>query len=276
MDVLVGEKDKNELYRGTIEKIIYDKQNKIEHILLKKTLLFKRLEFDKPWGYEEFPENNSISVKGKEIKENTIHILSTNYLIYKKVIEGDIFVIPATNIKNINFSYVPPFKKEEVINVSETSEIEQNINPNLIGGLFVVGILSVLSFIWSYFQISDFINYSNTIVSIILQFLKGLYLIVYVISVIGFLFSILRKGTSLNEKINSVHVILFFTILLYGVLYNIPVVFTLTLSFSYNLIVDFLRWLFKKIDIDGTLSNLIILIVCFIYSILVFIYCFKI
>lgn len=104
IDILISNKEGKDLYRGRLHEIIYDKDNKIEHIALKDALKFNQIKIDDGTTVEDV--EGGIEVNGQFISEYNIHIKRPNKIVYKKFIDGHIFVIPNNNIDNLNFTGV--------------------------------------------------------------------------------------------------------------------------------------------------------------------------
>lgn len=102
VDVLIGNQESKSLYRGRLHDIIYNKENKIEYIALKDTLEFKEV-----YDYKCYTEDEkNFTLDGMTLDINSLHLKRDNKVVYKKVIDGHVFVIPYDGIKNINFTYV--------------------------------------------------------------------------------------------------------------------------------------------------------------------------
>jgi hypothetical protein len=106
VDVLVKNNTKDELYRGILNNVILDKEDKLENIVLSNT--YKFVSIDKS-------ENEKIEAIKQSIenKENifTLHKDYLNRIIYKKSIDGNLLVLSKENIININFTYVKTSNK---------------------------------------------------------------------------------------------------------------------------------------------------------------------
>lgn len=101
VDVLVKSTSKEELYRGRLNNVILDKEDKLENIVLSNT--YKFVSIDKT-------DNDKIENVEESIRKNeNIFFLHRDYLnkiVYKKSIDGNLLVLSKENIININFTYV--------------------------------------------------------------------------------------------------------------------------------------------------------------------------
>lgn len=106
IDVLAKNNTKEELYRGILNNIILDKDDKLENIVLSNTYKFisiEKIETEKIDAIEESINN----------EENifTLHREYSNKKVYKKSIDGNLLVLANENIININFTYVKTSNK---------------------------------------------------------------------------------------------------------------------------------------------------------------------
>lgn len=106
IDVLAKNNTKEELYRGILNNIILDKDDKLENIVLSNTYKFisiEKIETEKIDAIEESITN----------EENifTLHREYSNKKVYKKSIDGNLLVLANENIININFTYVKTSNK---------------------------------------------------------------------------------------------------------------------------------------------------------------------
>ncbi|EJL59281.1 hypothetical protein PMI10_04246 [Flavobacterium sp. CF136] len=106
VDVLVKNNTKDELYRGILNNVILDKEDKLENIVLSNT--YKFVSIDKT-------ENEKIEAVKRSIENNenvfTLHKDYLNRTVYKKSIDGNLLVLSKENIININFTYVKTSNK---------------------------------------------------------------------------------------------------------------------------------------------------------------------
>ncbi|KGO88078.1 hypothetical protein Q765_03205 [Flavobacterium rivuli WB 3.3-2 = DSM 21788] len=102
LDVLSSKKDKEELYRGRLKQFVLDKDNKIEHIVIESPLKF--ISFDKT------PENqikiDALHEACVSTPSFVVHKEFIDKIVFKKEIEGKIFVLPYENVVNINITYL--------------------------------------------------------------------------------------------------------------------------------------------------------------------------
>ncbi len=101
VDVLVKNTPKDELYRGRLNNVILDKDDKLENIVLSNTYKFVSIEKTDNQKIEDI--ETSIS---NEENIFTLHRDYTNRVVYKKSIDGNLLVLSKENIININFTYV--------------------------------------------------------------------------------------------------------------------------------------------------------------------------
>lgn len=101
VDVLVKNSAKDELYRGRLNNVILDKEDKLENLVLSNA--YKFISIDKTESEKIEDVNESIT------KQENIFTLHKDYrhrIIYKKAIDGNLLVLSKENIININFTYV--------------------------------------------------------------------------------------------------------------------------------------------------------------------------
>jgi len=235
VDVMIGDKENKELFRGIIEKIVYDKENKIEHILLKKTIQFIRIELDKNDVIEDSNGKNYIIVKKKQVDKAAIHVQTENYIVYKKVIDGNIFVIPANNIKNLNFTY---FETEDpnVIDNSISKEKIKKLNHSLKWD-FTIGVSSIVaSLLYSYYKVN--LNFIDKILflNIVNKIIIGSYLILVFILLTHSIKTFLKKQIDLLEKLTSLETLIVLSIPILSILYDLPLIHIITIICIYMLI----------------------------------------
>lgn len=106
IDVLVKNNTKDELYRGLLNNVILDKEDKLENIVLSNT--YKFVSIDKT--EKEKMEDVKQSIQNNE-NIFTLHKDYLNRTVYKKSIDGNLLVLPKENIININFTYVKTSNK---------------------------------------------------------------------------------------------------------------------------------------------------------------------
>jgi len=102
VDILIIQKDKEELYRGVLHDFFYDKENKLEHIVIKSASKFIKVK--------NIPENEQKIKHLKQLikngdKEFSEHKSFPDEYVFKKKIQGDRLVLSALNMTNINFTY---------------------------------------------------------------------------------------------------------------------------------------------------------------------------
>lgn len=103
IDVLTYQKDKEELYRGVYKDFFFDKDNKLESVVLTNAQKF--LSFSKT-------EDNVHRIQSLhnliQNKTNTysVHKDFDDKIVFKKNIDGHVLVLPINNLGNINFTYV--------------------------------------------------------------------------------------------------------------------------------------------------------------------------
>lgn len=240
VDIMTGDKDNKELFRGVVNKIVYDKDNKMEHILLTKTIQFIKLNFDKEGGYESDKDNKLIIVNNKQIREETIHVLSKSYVVYKKVIDGDIFVIPSTNIKNLNFTYMETI--DEITEVSP-SKVKQSKTDKSLSWDFTLSIVfCVLSLYYSYYNVNLNFLYNYLIVDIIIRILIGSYIIFFALLFLSAMKNTFDKTKSNYDRASNIEVLVVLTIPAFSIIYDLPFIYTITIFFVYSFVTK-LVWL---------------------------------
>ena len=231
IDILVGEKDNKVLYRGYINKIIYDKENKIENIWLTNTIEFKRIYFDNE-GFNDL--DDEILFKKERIKKSIIHKLTNEYVVYKKIIKGDIFVIPASDFKNLNITYIETDKKI-VDSITESDKAKKPV-PKFLKyldiKLFVLFI--TLSLLYAYFNVffEQFID--NRFIDFIVALLSVAYILLLIIVIIVIYKDFNEKSIRVEKKIITTDFLITALIPLIGNYLNIPIVYSLTLLFAYS------------------------------------------
>ena len=249
VDVMVGEKDKNELFRGIVEKMVYDKENKLEHILLQKTIQFVRINIQADDIIDK-SEPGYYLINKKRININTIHIETGNKIVLKKVIDGKIFVIPANNIKNLNFTYTEtqdktiPFTEKKNEKTSLSKNVIENKQTNIISAkLFFTNlvfiIISSIYYLYGWY-INNLIDFDSAFIHIIVRVIKGFYLIILFIILIFTIINIISKKhkfTSTNRLI-SLSILILFSIPLFSMLYDIHIIYSLSLVCFYLTILE--------------------------------------
>jgi hypothetical protein len=103
LDILIQKKEKEELYRGRLKHFFLDKENKIEHIVIENPSKFISIE--------NTPENlTKISaLETESINQDspfTIHKRFLDKVVFKKDIEGKVFILPYENVVNVNITYL--------------------------------------------------------------------------------------------------------------------------------------------------------------------------
>lgn len=234
VDIMIGEKDNKELFRGVVNKIVYDKDNKMEHILLTKTIQFIKLNFEEEDGYESDTDNELIIVNNKQIREESIHVLTKFYVVYKKVIDGDIFVIPSSNIKNLNFTYMETIDEVSEVSVSKVkaSKTDKNFSWDFILSL----VFGAISLYYSYYNVNfDFIH-SYLFFDIFTKILTGTYIILYILLFFIAMKKTFEKSKSYYERAVNIEVLFVMLIPASVMIYGIPLPHAVTMFFLYSLI----------------------------------------
>lgn len=269
VDVLIGEKEKSELFRGRLEKIVYDKENKIEHIFLNETIQFKTIIFDSPDGYDSHDEK-SILVNNKIIEVNSIHNIDKTKVIFKKIIEGDIFVIPTNNIKNLNFTFIG----KDNVKVLVTTEPNSSSRTTTLEWSFVISLVfCITSIYYSYYDVSlDFLK-DYILFTIVRNILVGMYLILEGCFIIITIKSLFSKKEDASEKIIALETLIVFSIPLLTVFFEVDLVYSLTIAAAVLFLADLVGWVMKKIMKSPVSINLVTLIftVIFLYKIIKYI-----
>lgn len=101
VDVLVKNTPKDELYKGRLNNVILDKEDKLENIVLSHTYKFVSVDKSEIEKIEDIKQ----SIENKE-NIYTLHKEYSNRIVYKKSIDGNLLVLSKENIININFTYV--------------------------------------------------------------------------------------------------------------------------------------------------------------------------
>ena len=222
VDVLIGDKDNNSLYRGIVERIIYDKENKIENIILKKTIQFIQIDIRE----KDIKETDDrFIVNGKNIYKKNLHKKSNSQIVYKKIISGDFFVIPNKDIKNLNFSYIPPF----IIDENTKTPILKNESKDYTHHILLLTTI-ILSTLWYFGNFSKYFLNNHIIIEVILKILKGSYLIGYFIIFIFTISQLIKIKRINKEFLSSVFLLVVLFYILVGILHNTPLIYSITVS----------------------------------------------
>lgn len=107
IDILIIQKDKEELYTGVYKEFIFDKDHKVEHIVLSKAAKFITIE-------KKLENQNKIdsimnilrSESGGGQSTFLIHKQYDDKIVFKKNIVGHLLILPTNNASNINITYV--------------------------------------------------------------------------------------------------------------------------------------------------------------------------
>ncbi|OYQ46420.1 hypothetical protein CHU92_01465 [Flavobacterium cyanobacteriorum] len=107
IDILVLHKDKEELYRGVYKGFIFDKENKLENIILSNASKFIPIIKE-----ENEPKIEALkNLAETKPEQYSVHNDFPDKIIFKKNIEGNLLVVPAENILNVNLTYVNYFNR---------------------------------------------------------------------------------------------------------------------------------------------------------------------
>ncbi|MGG5503230.1 hypothetical protein ACPDHQ_07340 [Myroides odoratimimus] len=225
VDILISNKEGKDLYRGRLHEIIYDKDNKIEHIALKDALKFNQIKIDKDTITVEDVEGG-IEVKGQFISEYNIHIRRPNKIIYKKFIDGHIFVIPNNNIDNLNFTYVEisdGFKLKAIGNI-------------LLITIIIIGFSGILFLIANLFFNIIFPEYLNSFFKRFVFTVASIYALVILIDLHSTNFKNINKEKNTYYNIYLILLISTSFLWLFEVLTGLQFLILFILSSFYNML----------------------------------------
>ena len=103
LDILVQKKEKEELYRGSFKKNFFDRDNKIEQIVIENPSKFITLNIEA----ENILKIDSLKeLSNSPTSPFSLHQEYTDKIIFKKDIDGKMLVLPYQHIQNINITYL--------------------------------------------------------------------------------------------------------------------------------------------------------------------------
>lgn len=127
VDILVKNNSKEELYRGILNDIILDKDDKLENVILSNVYKFISVEITNLDKIESIEKSIS---DGEEIF--ALHKDYVDKKVYKKSIDGNLMVLSKENIINLNLTYV---------NTSNKVAIYKRYFYNCLRGVFLLSTL---------------------------------------------------------------------------------------------------------------------------------------